>query len=140
MPGKDRESERDESYGRHARDVTGRHLAGACPECARVEELGRSASQLEKNCTALFEALRALHNKHGGCGCLECGAARFLIRVVERFGVEIGEPEAGPGAASADLGPDPRFEKIVSPNGYPVAQFYTRVMSTETPDPNRFLL
>lgn len=137
------DGKREADYQKHARVEGGRHLPGQCPECERIEGLEKAASalsQVNSNCTALFDALRALDEKYGGCGCFDCASAEVLIHLIEEYRKTGRLPEFNPERADSYFLPDPRFEKIISPDGYPVAQFYTKVMSTETPDPNRFLL
>lgn len=103
-----------------------------------TEREAAALPQVASNCTALFDALLALDEKHGGCGCFVCASAEVLIHLVEEYQKTGRLPEFDAGRANSHFLPDPKFEKVVSPNGYPVAQFYTKMMSTETSDPNRF--
>lgn len=134
-----RDVRRERGYLNHARDRDGNHLPGGCPECERVEGLEKEAGaapQLRSNCDSLFKTLQALYQAHGGCGCLNCKLADFLID----YALLQAKAEAGAisGALTSDLAAGPRFEKIVRPGGYPVAQFYTSDMSAECDD--HFLL
>jgi hypothetical protein len=140
---KARSARRDERYAAHATDEAGRHLADGCAECERIEGLERDAGalpQLRANCVALHETLKDLHEKHGCPYCLYCATAGFLITYVEHFQKTGTHLEVGPQHAPGPFTPNPRFEKIVAPAGYPVARFYTKIMSTETEDPNHFIL
>lgn len=85
--------------------------------------------------------LRMLYEKHGGCGCSACETAEHVIAVLECYR-ETGEfpaAESHVGGEVATLRSNPRFMKIVSPNGYPVAEFYTDDWSPMM-DSNYFLL
>lgn len=128
-----------ESYEKHARDGTGNHLPGECPECERVEGLEKNAAalaQVSNNCTVLLDALKVMHEKHGCGTCLDCMLADHLIQSVEHYRKTGELLNVDRQTMTGTVFPDPRFEKVVSPDGYPVAQFYTRVMGTETADPN----
>lgn len=140
MQPEDAEGEsREITYRNHARDEDGNHLPEGCPECERIEGLEKSAALLRSNCDALFETLKDLYERHGGCGCLSCMAAKFLISYVS-LEAKVASLPPSQGRSPHDLDVGPKFDKIVSPEGYPVARFRSKIMSTEYEDGRYFLL